>query len=100
MNIRESQIEDVLVSAPTLAKNILRLEDEPRLLVRQMIVPSGRLDLLYAYQTKLLLVELKVAPFQRKFITQVLNYKSDLMNLQAQGKLLRGEVLPYLRNRF
>jgi hypothetical protein len=96
MDIRESQIEDVLVSAPVLTKNILQLDDEPRLLVRQMIVPSGRLDLLYAYQTKLLLIELKVVPFQQKFIKQVLDYKSDLISYQEQGKLLRGEVLPYL----
>jgi len=96
MDIRESQIEDVLVSAPILTKNILQLDDEPRLLARQMIIPSGRLDLLYAYQTKLLLIELKVVPFQQKFVKQVLDYKSDLINYQEQGKLLRGDVLPYL----
>jgi hypothetical protein len=75
MDIRESQIEDVLVSAPILTKNILQLDDEPRLLARQMIIPSGRLDLLYAYQTKLLLIELKVVPFQQKFVKQVLIIK-------------------------
>jgi hypothetical protein len=96
MDIRESQIEDVLVSAPILTKNILHLDDEPRLLVRQMIIPSGRLDLLYAYQTKLLLIELKVVPFQQKFVKQVLDYKNDLIDYQDQGKLLRGEILPYL----
>jgi hypothetical protein len=96
MDIRESQIEDVLVSAPILTKNILQLDDEPRLLVRQMIIPSGRLDLLYAYQTKLLLIELKVVPFQQKFVKQVLDYKNDLIDYQDQGKLLRGEILPYL----
>jgi hypothetical protein len=96
MNIRESQIEDVLVGAPLLTKNILNLDDEPRLLVRQMIVPSGRLDLLYAYQTNLLLIELKVVPFQQKFVQQVLAYKRDLIGYQEQGKLLQGKILPYL----
>lgn len=96
MDIRESQIEDVFVSAPVLIKNILQLEDEPRLLVRQMIVPSGRLDLLYAYQAKLLLIELKVVSFQQKFVKQVLDYKSDLIGYQEQGRLLGGEILPYL----
>lgn len=96
MEIRESQIEDVLVSAPLLTKNILQLDVEPRLLVRQMIVPSGRLDLLYAYQANLLLIELKVVSFQQKFVQQVLNYKSDLIGYQKEGKLLRGEILPYL----
>lgn len=96
MDIRESQIEDVLVSAPILTKNILHLDDEPRLLVRQMIVPSGRLDLLYAYQSRLLLIELKVVPFQKKFLKQVLDYRRDLIGYQEQGKLLRGEILSYL----
>src|SRR5437870_3391350 len=96
MEIRESQIEDVFVSAPVLTKNILRLDDEPRLLVRQMIIPSGRLDLLYAYQTRLLLIELKVVPFHRRFVKQVLDYKADLLDYQESGKLLHGEILPYV----
>lgn len=96
MEIRESQIEDILVSAPLLTKNILRLTDEPRLLVRQMIIPSGRLDLLYAYQTKLLLLELKVVAFHRVFIKQVLDYKADLLNFQNAGRLINGEILPFL----
>ena len=67
IEIRESQIEDVLVSTPVLSQQILMLKDEPRILVRQMILPSGRLDLLYTYQTHLLLVELKVVPFRKSF---------------------------------
>src|SRR5438067_8922634 len=96
MEIRESQIESVLVSAPLLTKNLLQLEDEPRLLVRQMILASGRLDLLYAHKTNLLLVELKVVPFHARFVRQVLQYRIDLINLQTSGKLVRGDVLPYL----
>jgi hypothetical protein len=96
MEIRESQIEDVLVSTPVLMKSILNLEDEPRLLGRQIIIPSGRLDLLYAYRTKLLLIELKVVPFQQKFVKQVLGYRHDLISYQDNGKLLHGEILPYL----
>ncbi len=96
MDIRESQIESVFVTAPVLTKDILHLNEEPRLLARQMIIPSGRLDLLYAYQTKLLLVELKVVPFHRRFIRQVLDYRSDLIAYQERGSLLRGEIIPYL----
>lgn len=96
MEIRESQIEDVFVNAPVLTKRILHLDDEPRLLVRQMIIPSGRLDLLYAYQTRLLLIELKVVPFHRRFMRQVLDYKFDLISYQEKGKLLHGEIFPYL----
>ena len=96
LEVRESQIEDVLVSASVLTRRLLNLEDEPRLLVRQMILPSGRLDLLYAYQTKLLLIELKVVEFKRDFLDQVLNYKNDLLEHQERGKLLQGNIESYL----
>ncbi len=45
LEVRESQIEDALVSASVLTRRLLSLEDEPRFLVRDMIWPSGRLDL-------------------------------------------------------
>lgn len=96
MEILESQIEAIFVNSPNLLQNILNLEDEPRLLMHQMIIPSGRLDLLLTYQTKLLLVELKVVAFRQEFIKQVLNYKNDLLTYQANGKLLRGDIQPYL----
>lgn len=96
MEIRESQIEDVLVSAPVLTRNILNLSEEPRLLARQMILPSGRLDLLYIYQTNLLLIELKVVPLQQKFIKQVSDYRNDLTVFQTNGKLVQGNIQTFL----
>lgn len=96
MEIRETQIEDVLVSAPLLTRNILSLSEEPRLLARQMILPSGRLDLLYAYQTNLLLIELKVVPLHRDFIRQVDDYRTDLIDFQNNGKLIHGDIQTYL----
>jgi hypothetical protein len=96
MEIRETQIEDVLVTTPFLIKQILNLGDEPRLIGRQMIVPSGRLDMLYAYKADFLLIELKVATFQKKFIKQVLDYKSDLIDFQNNGKLFKGNIIPFL----
>jgi hypothetical protein len=96
LEVRESQIEDVLVSASVLTRRILNLEDEPRLLVRQMILPSGRLDLLYAYQAKLLLIELKSVEFRGDFLDQLLSYKTDLSEYQRRGKLLHGDIDPYL----
>lgn len=96
MEIRETQIEDVLVNAPVLAKNILNLKEEPRLIGRQMLLPSGRLDILYTYRSNFLLIELKAVPFQRKFINQILDYKNDLVEFQNAGKLLRGEIQPFL----
>ena len=96
MEIRESQIEDILVSAPVLAKNILRLEDEPRFLCRQMIMPSGRLDLLYTYRTELLLLELKVVPFKKQFVEQLYAYRNDLLTMQEDGDLVQGRISTYL----
>lgn len=96
MEIRETQIEDVLVNAPVLTKKILNLNDEPRLIGRQMLLPSGRLDILYTYKNNFLLLELKAVPFQRKFIKQILDYKYDLIGFQKDGKLLRGDIQPYL----
>jgi hypothetical protein len=96
MEIRETQIEDILVSAPSLMQETLRLDEEPRLIGRQIILPSGRLDMLYAYQKDLFLVELKVAAFQKKFINQVINYRNDLQLFQQQGKLIQGYIQPFL----
>ena len=96
MEIQEAQIEDILVGAPTLAKGILQLEEEPLLLCRQMVIPSGRLDLLYAYQTRLLLVELKVTAFQTRFVRHVLDYRADLRAYQQTGQLVAGEIQPHL----
>jgi hypothetical protein len=96
MEIREAQIEDILVNAPALTKKILNLDEDPRLVARQMILPSGRLDMLYAYRSQFLLLELKVDSFQARFIDQVLGYQKDLLKFQESGRLLRGDIQPYL----
>ena len=96
MDIRESQIEDILVSAPVLTKNLLHLEDEPRFLCRQMIMSSGRLDLLYTYRTELLLLELKVVPFRKQFVEQLSAYRNDLLRMQENGDLIQGHICTYL----
>jgi hypothetical protein len=49
-----------------------------------------------AYRTMLLLVELKVVEFHSKFVQQVLKYRDDLLSFQESGRLLRGEIQPYL----
>lgn len=96
MLIRERQIEDVLVGSPTLIKSLFGLESYPQLIGRQIIVPSGRLDMLYTYKSDFLLIELKVATFQKKFVNQVLNYQSDLIGFQERGKLSKGNIIPFL----
>jgi hypothetical protein len=96
MEIRETQIEDILISSPALMKDTLGLNEEPRLIGRQIVVPSGRLDMLYAYQKDLFLIELKVVPFQKRFVQQVINYRDDLLLFQQQGKLVQGHIQPFL----
>lgn len=96
MLIRERQIEDVLVGSPNLVKSMFGLSSSPHLVGRQIIVPSGRLDMLFSYKNDYLLIELKVANFQKKFIDQVLDYKTDLLSFQQQGKLSQGNIIPFL----
>lgn len=96
IEIRESQIEDALVGVSSLASDLLNLEEEPRLLARQLPLPSGRLDLLYAYENKLLLIELKAVKFQKKFLKQITDYQSDLASYQENGKLIKGDIDSYL----
>jgi len=96
MEIREAQIEDILISSPALMKETLSLDEEPQLIGRQIIVPSGRLDMLYAYQKDLFLIELKVSSFQKKFVQQIINYRNDLQLFQKQGKLVQGYIQPFL----
>jgi hypothetical protein len=96
IEIREAQIEDILISSPVLMKETLKLDEEPRLIGRQIVVPSGRLDMLYTYQKDLFLIELKVSVFQNKFIKQVIDYKNDLQMFQKQGKLIQGNIQTFL----
>ena len=94
--IRESQIEDVLASFPQIAQRALGLDAPPQLIARQMIVPSGRLDLLYATGRTLTLVELKVEDAKPEFVAQVQHYIEDLEHLQAQARLVSVPISPVL----
>ena len=96
MEIREIQIEDILTTSPALMKDTLNLDEEPRLIGRQITLPSGRLDMLYAYQKDLFLIELKVSAFQKKFVQQVVNYRNDLQLFQQYGKLVQGHIQAFL----
>jgi hypothetical protein len=97
MIIRESQIEDVLATYPDIAKDLLGISEELTLLSRQKILPSGnKLDLLFIAGTKLKLLELKVEPFQEKYVEQTTQYKNELIELQMGNKLVNGSVDAYL----
>lgn len=96
INIREIEIEDVLVSYPQITANILGFSGELRLIARQMIVPSGRIDLLFLGETKLFLIELKVEKLNKEFIDQVINYREDLLKFQQDGKLINTDIDSFL----
>lgn len=94
--IRESQVEDVLATFPRITQHVLGLDESPQLVARQMSVASGRLDLLYASGQTLTLIELKVEEAKVEFIKQVLNYHSDLRELQSQRKLVTAPITAVL----
>jgi len=94
--VRESQVEDVLATYPHLTQQLLGVSNELSLLARQMSLPSGKLDLLFASGNRLLLLELKVEDFREEFIKQVVNYRDDLMVLQSKNMLLQGNIDAFL----
>jgi hypothetical protein len=97
MIIRESQIEDVLATYPDITKEILGISEDPTLLSRQKILPSGnKLDLLFVAGTKLKLLELKVESFQDKCVEQTEQYKRELFELQRKNKLINGPMDAYM----
>lgn len=97
MEVRESQVEDVLATYPDIAKEIVGIHDDLTLLSRQKLLPSGdRLDLLFVSGTRLKLLELKVSAFEKQFIDQVAQYKHELVQLQSEDKLVNGYIDAYL----
>lgn len=97
MEVRESQVEDVLATYSDITKGVLGIQDDLTLLARQKLLPSGdRLDLLFVSGTKLKLLELKVSPFDKQFIAQVTQYKRELVQLQSEDKLVNGYIDAYL----
>lgn len=97
-SIRESQIEDALVAYLDILRNLLGIKAEVRLIGRQIHLADGkrRLDILLAVENEIVLVELKVEPFQSEFVDQVVEYKQDLEILQSQKKLVAGNIQPVL----
>lgn len=91
LEIRESQIEDILATQLEEVKNLLSIKDNISLISRQKILPSGnKLDLLFISSKDLLLMELKSVRSEMKFCEQVVSYRKELIFLQEK------ELLPYL----
>lgn len=97
-NISESQVEDAVVANLSFLCKILRLDADLKLLARQLRLKDGeeRLDLLLASRKDLCLVELKVTRFEEKFLKQVLDYKTELINLQNKDNLIAGNITSFL----
>ena len=97
MEVRESQVEDVLATYPDITREIVGIHDDLTLLSRQKLLPSGnRLDLLFVSGTRLKLLELKISAFQKQFMDQVIQYKHELEQLQSEDKLVNGHIDVYL----
>ena len=92
VKVRESQVEDVLATYPEVTQRLLGSQHELRLVARQMPLQSGRLDLLFSAGARLLLIELKVEPFKRDFLSQVKSYSRDLIDLQEEGSLVAAPI--------
>src|SRR5688572_17454058 len=92
MLVHESQIEDILATFPEIAKSTLGTSEELRLIVKQMPLPSGRLDVLFAKGSGLLLVELKVEVATEDFFWQIKRYEADLVDLQSRGELINAPI--------
>ncbi|MEW6171428.1 MAG: hypothetical protein AB1472_07745 [Candidatus Omnitrophota bacterium] len=85
-----------MASYPQITASILEFKGELRLIARQMIVPSGKIDLLFLGETKLFLIELKVEEFNKNFVDQIVNYRDDLLKLQQDGKLINADINSFL----
>ena len=96
MDIRESQIEDVMATYPQITQRLLGINEQLSLLARQMILPSGRLDLLFAAGDRILLLELKVEECSSEFVGQLEVYRQDLVTLQERRMLVQGTIEAFL----
>lgn len=98
INISESQVESALVANLAYLKEILQLNDELKLVARQLRMQLGeqRLDLLLLGGKNLYLIELKITPFHTNYIQQITSYRNELISLQQSNKLINAEILLYL----
>ena len=98
INIRESEVEEALVSNLIYMKRLLGLTYDLRLIARQLRLKSGeqKLDLLITHGKELCLIELKVTKFSEEYINQINEYREELFNLQSKGELVEGGIRAFL----
>jgi PD-(D/E)XK nuclease superfamily len=95
--IRESEVEEALVSNLSIITSLLGLKSEPKLLTRQLhLNTESRIDLLLLSGKQLVLIELKVTRYYSEHKEQILRYRQEIEKLQTQGELPSGQVNCYL----
>jgi hypothetical protein len=95
--IKESEVEDALVSNLRILKTLLGFHIEPRLIARQLrLGDESRIDLLLSCGDHLALIELKVTEFHPTYKEQVIRYRKAVEGLQFQKEMPSGEILSYL----
>lgn len=97
-NIKESEVEEALVSNLLFLKKILHLTSDTKVIARQLPLKSGdqRLDLLIAHGKELCLIELKVTKFVNEYVNQINDYRQELLRLQGEGQLVDGPLRAFL----
>ncbi len=95
--IKESEVEEALVSDLREVKKLLSIPKEPTLIARQLLLTKeSRLDLLFSYGDSLLLIELKITKFFSEHREQILRYKKEIESLQSEKELPSGNIQMYL----
>lgn len=95
--IKESEVEEALISDLSAVKKLLFISKEPTLIARQLLLTKeSRLDLLFSYGDSLLLVELKITKFYSEHRKQILRYKKEIERLQSEKELPSGKIQMYL----
>lgn len=97
-NIRESEIEDALITYLDILKELININTEVRLITRQLrlLDRQKRLDILLALGDEIFLIELKTEEFHIEHIKQILIYKEELEKLQQEKKFIGGKIVPLL----
>lgn len=93
LQVRESQIEDVLCHHLDITRQLIKASGDMTLIRRQKILPSGnRLDMLFMDKEQLNLIELKIEPFKKIFLSQVISYRTELNKLQDNKELIKAPI--------
>ena len=97
-NISESQVEDALVTNLHFLKNILGVDNDLKLIARQLRIKNGeqRIDLLVSSGKDLCLIELKVVKYSDDWLKQIIDYRNELVSLQEKGELVFGTIKAFL----